>query len=76
MEPNYVIKLPLDDQCKYVDSIVMKYINDINFIENIKKNFRGIDENTSACVIGNLSYIAKYYGYEPILDILKTLREN
>jgi len=75
MEPNYVIKLPLDEQCKYADNIIMKYINDENFIANIQKNFQGINENTSACVIGNLSYIARHYNYMPILNILEQCRK-
>ena len=75
MDPNYVIKLPLDEQTKYADSIVMKYITDENFINDIKKNFQGINTNTSACVIGNLSYIAKYYDYKPILEILEQCRK-
>jgi hypothetical protein len=68
--------LPLDEQCKYADSIVMKYIDNIEFIDNIKKNFIGINENTSACVIGNLSYIGRHYNYEPILNILNECRKN
>jgi hypothetical protein len=75
MDPNHVIKLPLDQQCLYADSLVIKYIDDTEFINNIQKNFRGIDENTSACVIGNLSYIARYYNNTLILEILEQCRK-
>jgi hypothetical protein len=75
MDPNYVIKLDLDSQCEYADNITIKYVEDKRFLDSLIKNFRGIDENTNACAIGNIAYISKHHNNTPLLELLSKLRE-
>lgn len=75
MDPNYVIKLSLDEQAEYADPITRKYADDKYFIDMILKNFRGVTENTSACTIGNLAYIGRHHSNEMLLTFLAKLRE-
>ena len=74
MSPNYVIKLPLLEQAEYADPITKKYANDTHFINTVMANFRGIDENTTACTIGNLAYLANTHKNETLLLFLSALR--
>ncbi len=76
MEPNYVVKLPLLEQIEYADSVTKKYATNDLFLKDVLKNFKGIGEDTSACVIGNLAYIAYTHNIEMILLFLSQLREN
>ena len=76
MDPNYVIKLPLKEQIEYADNITTKYATNETFLQDIVKNFKGISEDTNACVIGNLAYIAYVNNIEFLLLALSKLREN
>ena len=75
MEPNHVVKLSLDEQAEYADPMVKKYGSDPQFLKDIMARFKGIDENTSACTLGNLAYLAKMHNSELLLTLLQKLRE-
>ena len=75
MEPNYVIKLPLEEQAKYADNITIKYCHDERFTSELFKNFKGLNQNTNACSIGNLAYLAREHNNEMLLLVLEKLRK-
>ena len=75
MDLLYVVKLSLEEQCNYADNITKKYCTDPRFLKEIISNFKGVSDKTSACVIGNLAYIAKENNNEHLLTLLENLRK-